>query len=91
MAVTRSDVVVPKGVWTDLYAASGITAGVAVFIINKGMFACNIAISAAAPTNNLLGVPLYTGPVGNSADISASQAGLWAYSPQGTSYLNVQE
>lgn len=91
MAVTRSDVVVPKGVWTNLYAASGITVGVAVTVINKGVSVCNIAISSVAPASVSIGVPLYVGPVGNSADIAASEVGLWAYSAQGVAYLIVQE
>lgn len=91
MAATRSDVTVAKGVWVDLYTASGIAVGTAVTVINKGTYTCAIAISSAAPTNNSLGVPLYSGPIGNAAQVQSSEVGLWAYSPQGVSYLNVQE
>lgn len=90
MADTRTDIAVPEAVWTDLYAATGIAVGTAVDVINKGSSACYIAIKATAPTNGV-GFPLHVGPVGSFASIDASESGLWAYVPQGTTSLLVQE
>lgn len=91
MAVTLEDVTVAQGVWVDLYAATSIAVGTAVTVINTGSNACQIAISVAAPATTTVGIPLYAGASGSSAVVAAAQVGLWAYSPEGTSYINVQE
>lgn len=91
MAVTLSDVVVPKGVWTDLYAGSGVAVGTAVTVINTGSNVVQLAIKLTAPTLAQFGVPLYPGPSGSTAQVDPSEVGLWAYSAAGVAYINVQE
>ena len=91
MAVTISDVVVPKGVWTDLYAGSGVAVGTAVTVINTGSHSVQLAIKLTAPVTAQFGVPLYSGPIGSVAQVGASEVGLWAYSADGVAYINVQE
>lgn len=89
MSDTRADVVVAAATWTNLYTASSISVGTAVDIFNKGSDACLIAIKATQPTNGV-GVPLYVGAEGSHCYVTASEAGLWAYSVFGTRLL-VQE
>jgi hypothetical protein len=91
MADTRADITVQEGVWVDLYSSSGIAVGTAVDVFNKGNWPCLIAIKATAPASPTLGVPLYTGAIGSHLSISAGESGLWCYSPQGTTYVLVQE
>ena len=90
MADTRDDVVVPEGVWTDLYAATTIAVGTAVSVYNKGSVSCVLATKATAPTS-IIGLPLYVGTSSNFACIDAGETGLWCYCPQGTTRLLVQE
>ena len=90
MADTRNDILLVPRVWTNLYAASGISLGSAVSIYNKGSGACNIAIKATKPDSSTFGVPLYVGMIGSYAFIPDAQSGVWAYSEQGTTLL-VQE
>ncbi len=91
MAVTIEDVVVPKGVWTDLYTGSGVAVGTAVTVINTGSVAVQLAISLIAPVSTTIGIPLYVGAVGSSALVGASEVGLWALSLDGVATINVQE
>jgi hypothetical protein len=89
VADTRADVVIPKTVWTDLYAASGIVVGTAVTIWNKGSNTCNLAVKATAPTDTR-GTPLFTDSEGNNISLTSGESGLWAYSDRGT-ILMIQE
>ncbi len=91
MSDTRTDVTIPEAVWTDLYAATGIAVGTAVSVYNKGSSAVRLCIKATIPLSVRLGVPLYVGPQGSYAYISAGESGLWAYCDQIGSYLLVQE
>lgn len=92
MSVTRPDVVIPNATWVDLYAGSGISVGTAVTVINKGNYPCQLVIKATAPTDTSLGFPLpASDKVGNYAYVAASEVGLWAYCPQRTTRLLVQE
>ena len=90
MAATINDIVVPKGTWTDLYAASGVSVGTAVTVINTGSTDLHLAIKATAPASFPFGIPLYAGPIGSTALVGASEVGLWAYSANDTGYINVQ-
>lgn len=90
MAVTTEDVVVPKGVWTDLYAGSGVAVGTAVTIINTGTNAAQLAISLAAPVSTTIGIPLYVGAIGSTALVGAAEVGLWALALDGATTINVQ-
>lgn len=87
---TKADVAVANGVWVDLYAGSGIVAGTAVTVYNKGSSACVVAVKSTAPSTTTVGIPLYVGPVGSSITYAAGASGLWAYCPQGTTQLLVQ-
>lgn len=91
MAVTRQDITIPAGIWTNCYTASGITVGTAVSVFNKGTANALLAISTAAPTTTTIGIPIYNGDVTSAfRSVSASEVGLWAYSVKGTSLL-IQE
>lgn len=89
MSDTKEDVILPPGIWTDLYAVSGITVGSAIDIYNKGSHRADIAIKATSPTG-VIGVPLHTGSTGSYLGISAGESGAWARSEGGTR-LSVQE
>lgn len=89
MADTRADIILSPSTWTDLYAATGLVIGTALFIINKGSNTCDVAIKAVAPTDTR-GLPLFAGPIGSSVQITQGESGLWAYSALGTR-LFVQE
>lgn len=91
MADTIADVAIPKGAWTDLYTATSITVGAAVDIYNKGSYPCLIAIAATAPESTTIGIPLWSGAVGNFCTVSTGESGLWAYCTDGTTSLSVQE
>lgn len=73
MANTRPDVVIPQGVWVDLYAASSVTVGTAVELFNKGSVGCCIATSLSAPSSTT-GIPFT-----DTIQIAAGELGLWAY------------
>jgi hypothetical protein len=90
MANTRQDVIILKGVWTDLYAASGIAVGTAISIVNKGSNSFDVAISVAAPTV-VKGFPVYSGAVSSVISIQAAASGAWAFSAAGNSLALVQE
>lgn len=91
MAVTRVNVTIPPGVWTDLYAATGIAVGTEVTIYNKDSITVKIAASLAAPTI-VEGILLYSFTSTNdSLNIAPGEPGLWAFSPNGMAMLLVQE
>lgn len=92
MALTRPDIIIPKGVWTNLYTASGIAVGTAVNIYNKSIFPCMLYVKETAPVqNNSGGIPLYGGGTsGSFAYVSAGEVGLWAYADAGATLL-IQE
>lgn len=77
MANTRNDVILPKGVWVNLYSASGIPVGTSVSIYNKGSRPIYLAISSESPNQPTFGVPVYTGADGFMM-IQANESGLWA-------------
>lgn len=91
MADTIADLNIANATWTDLYAGTSITVGTAVGIYNKGSHPCVVAIKATSPSGSTLGMPLHVGPVGSYMYVSAGESGLWAYCPQGTTQLLVQE
>lgn len=84
MADTRNDVTIPKGVWVDLFAGSGVTVGTVCTIYNKGSNPIFVSVSATAPavptTGSPKGVPLY---VGGSPEtritMPTGTSGLWGY------------
>ena len=91
MADTLPDIQLPRNTWVDLYAASGISAGVSITVHNKGASRVLLATNASEPTT-LDGV--YLAPVtGNSAGVpmqnDAGESGAWAYSHTGGS-VNVE-
>lgn len=90
MSATRADVIVPQGVWTNLYAASGISVGTQVEVRNKSTPFCKIAVSLLAPTS-VDGYHLTAYPEADPIEIAPGEAGLWAYAPNGAVKLLVQE
>lgn len=91
MANTRADVAITEATWVDLYAASGIAVGTAVTVVNKGSQNCLVAASLAAPASTSTGFPLWAGNVANVLQVGAGELGLWAYCPDSTTKLLVQE
>lgn len=91
MAVTRVNVSIPQGVWTDLYAASGIVVGTEVTIYQKTSLQVKIAASALAPTT-VEGITLNspTDP-SDPVAIPPGEPGLWAFCANGTAVILVQE
>ena len=84
MADTRNDVTIPQGSWVNLYTLSGIAAGTAVTIYNKGSNAFYVAVQSAQPATITIGMPkgfaIYpSGQYGSQTSIAASASGLWAY------------
>jgi hypothetical protein len=94
MADTRNDVVIPIGVWVDLFAGSGIAVGVECTVTNKGVKPVYLVIGATAPatpTGTPKGIPLYPTDSSNTAMIPAASTGLWAYSTAYAGAVLVQE
>lgn len=91
MAVTRVNVSIPQGVWTDLYAASGIAVGTEVTIYQKTSLQVKIAASALAPTT-VDGITLNspTDP-SDPVEIPPGEPGLWAFCATGSAVILVQE
>jgi len=87
MAQSLPPVSIPKNTWIDLYAATGITAGVRMIIQNTGSADAILTESTAEPAtsvgNNALQPKEYL--TNNSANI-----GAWAFSELGTK-LQVEE
>lgn len=88
MADTRTDVAIPKATWIDLYVGSSIAVGTAVDIWNKGSSSAIVAIKSTAPSDTVSGVPL---PVGGYLRCSSGASGLFAYSPDGKTFILVQD
>lgn len=91
MADTKADLTIANATWTDLYAGASIAVGTAVSIYNKGSNACVVAIKATSPSGTTLGMPLHVGPNGSYMYVSAGESGLWAFCPQGTTSLLIQD
>lgn len=91
MAVTRVNVSIPQGVWTDLYAASGIAVGTEVTIYQKTSLQLKIAASLSAPTA-VDGIFLNSmSDPSTPLEIPPGELGLWAFSPNGVAVVLVQE
>ena len=93
MANTLPDVTIAQQVWTNLYAASGITVGTAVTLYNKGSQPFYVAVSVSAPVTSSpsFGIPVYpyNTPTA-SLNVAAGALGLWAYSPYQNNTVLVQ-
>ncbi len=85
---TRPDIVIPKQQWVDIYSVTGITLGSQVTVANKGSNPCLVAVSATQPTDNTEGEPLL---IQSKLEIPANSIGLWVYSNNGSTILQVQE
>lgn len=87
MATSLAPVSIPEGTWVDLYAATGITAGIQLIIQNTGSGDSRLVESATEPDkssgfNFLLVNDFFTNSVGN--------VGAWAFARLGTQ-LQVEE
>lgn len=91
MAVTRVNITIPQGVWTELYAASGIAVGTELAIYKKTSTSVRIVSSATMPTT-VEGIPLVapTDP-SKPLEIPPGEPGIWAYSDNGSSILLIRE
>ena len=88
MANTRDDITIPAATWTNLYTASSITVGTAVELWNKSSAACYVVAGATEPSGTSKGIPLN---INGYLCVTAGEAGLWAYSPQTTIKILVQD
>lgn len=84
MADTIADTIITTGTWLDVYASTGISAGTAVTVINKGSNPFFLAVKSSAPavptTGMPLGVPVYPlGMFSSSVNIPTGASGLWAF------------
>lgn len=77
MAQSLPSVSLNGGVWTDLYAATGITLGVQLQIQNIGLSEVRLSESASEPTASVGNNTLYPSDFLNSAD---TPIGVWAWS-----------
>lgn len=76
MALTKPNVTVPKGVWTNLYTLAGIAVGTAVTVYNRSNTALLLATTTLAPSGDI-GIPCQPN---DKFAIGAAEAGLWGYS-----------
>jgi len=77
MADTKSDIILPKQTWIDLYAASSIVVGTKVAVTNKGTVPITLAIKATTPTDSTFGMPVVAL---STVYVDAGASGLWAHS-----------
>lgn len=75
MANTPPNVVLPAGVWVDLYAATGLTVGAKISVQNICGFEVRLCSKGATPTSSD-GVNIL--PFVSTAVNQASDAGAWA-------------
>ena len=85
MADTRPDIVVPKGVPLDLYAAlnaqagfPAVTVGTQLLVVNKSSLPVYLWAKATAPTSLVGGLPIV---YNQQASNNAGDAGAFASSP----------
>lgn len=55
MSDTLSNILLPKGVWVDLYASSGIAVGTKISVENLGYSTVQLVASATEPSANPAG------------------------------------
>lgn len=77
---TLQNVVLEKGVWTDLYSATGLTVGVQIIVQNLTTSHVRLHTSAAQPTGDygFKTVPPYEEAINETGD-----SGAWAFSTTG--------
>ena len=85
---TLQDFIIPKGVWTELYALTGITSGNQVDIWHKGGASVIFSNSTLAPADTSTGIPL---EAHGNITITSSALKIWAYAIQGVAYISVQD
>lgn len=93
MADTLNNIVLPAGVWTDLYAASGVTVGTQIVIENLTTLPIKHHAGATVPANaekddgtgSFQRIMAYEEKVNDSGD-----AGSWAYSSVVSGLVNVK-
>lgn len=84
MATSIPDVTL-TGDWVNVYAATGITVGTALYIQNKSASPALVYISATKPTTTLDG---YTMVQFETIYIDPNEVGVWA---KGNGPINVQQ
>ena len=87
MSTSLPSVVLPRNVWVDLYAETGIVLGTQLIIQNIGKDEAILTESATEPTGNY---GLNKLPSRNYVNNSSGNVGAWALSSRG-SKLQVEE
>jgi hypothetical protein len=87
MSTSLPPVILPRNVWVDLYAETGITAGAKIIIQNIGRDEAALTESATQPTS---GYGLNKLPSRNYVTNNTDNVGAWALSSRGTK-LQVEE
>ncbi|HHZ69085.1 MAG TPA: hypothetical protein EYN54_02120 [Methylococcaceae bacterium] len=87
MSTSLPPVILPRNVWVDIYAETGIAAGTKLIIQNIGRDETVLTESATQPTS---GYGLNKLPSRQYVTNEASNVGAWAYSSRGTK-LQVEE
>lgn len=84
---TLSNVTLEKGVWVDIYDATGIAVGTQITVQNLTTSHVRLHTSAAEPTGNygFKTVPPYEYAINDTGD-----SGAWAYSTNGGA-INIAE
>lgn len=87
MSTSLPPVVLPRNVWVDLYAETGITPGTSIIIQNTGK---DEAILTESATKPISGYGLNKLPSRDYVTNEAANVGAWAFSSRGTK-LQVEE
>lgn len=88
MADTRENISVPKGVWTNLYAVSGIAVGTRIRVENTGTCDAYLAVQAGqpSPSHNQYNILKRNGP---KLSNNTGDAGAWAFCNGSDGEINV--
>lgn len=88
MSDTTENIIIPHGVWVDLYSLAGVAVGTQIAVENVGVFDILLAVQAAQPstTHNAFNILKRNGPplMNNTGD-----AGVWAFCQNAGSKVNV--
>lgn len=87
MSTSLPPVILPRNVWVDLYAETGITTGTQLIIQNIGKDEVTLTEASVEPVS---GYGLNKLPTRNYVSNAAGNVGSWAYSSRG-SKLQVEE
>lgn len=90
MADTSNNIPLPKSVWVDLYAVTGITVGTELLVQNQSTQACKIYAGATPPADlTVSGAPFKTLKGWAEANNDDGDLGAWAISLASDGLINV--